>query len=272
MATERESSVRRAIEVFLTLATDKALLNGGLGVQDITELLGREKSQVSRTLQTLAEYGLVDRHPDTRAYHLGWRTYALGLLAGQKRLLDAARPLLVRLVTATGERAHLSVLQSTNVLTVLSEAPPHALQAVDWVGRAVPAYCTSTARALMFDYGKVDVERLFQNTSLRPLGPNTVSSIDELWARLEVDRARGFAVADAEFEPGLVAVAAPVREAGGRIVAAINVSGPTFRLGPLLKGAGVEVVSAAAELAEVMGQPPAQRPHSSDGRTATQGI
>src|SRR5579859_2028218 len=72
---ERETSIRRGVEVLLSLAGDEALAAGGLGVTQISELLGREKSQVSRALKALSEYGLVERNHDS-TYRLGWRLYA----------------------------------------------------------------------------------------------------------------------------------------------------------------------------------------------------
>ena len=93
---DRETSIRRSLEVLLSLGSEPAIESGGLGVTRIADLLGREKSQVSRTLKTLATFGLVDRDPDTLAYRLGWRIYALASLAGDRRLLDLARPILKR--------------------------------------------------------------------------------------------------------------------------------------------------------------------------------
>src|ERR1700760_1959572 len=93
---ERETSIRRGVEVLLSLATDEALAGSGLGVTRISELLGREKSQVSRALKALSEYGLVERDKDA-GYRLGWRLYALAQLAGERRLLETATPLMRRL-------------------------------------------------------------------------------------------------------------------------------------------------------------------------------
>ena len=90
--SERETSIRRGVETLLSLSSDQAIAEGGLGVTRIAEILGREKSQVSRALSTLAEYGLVDRDPDTLAYRLGWRIFAMANLAGERRLLDYAKP------------------------------------------------------------------------------------------------------------------------------------------------------------------------------------
>ena len=94
--------------------------------------MGSDKSQVSRTLKILAEYGLVDRDPATRAYRLGWSLFALAAQAGDTQLLAAAEPVVKELGRTLGERTHLSVLQGTEVLTLLSESPEHAVQAAGW--------------------------------------------------------------------------------------------------------------------------------------------
>jgi IclR family KDG regulon transcriptional repressor len=77
-------------------------------------------------------------------------------------------------------------------------------------------------------------------------------------ARLERGMARvrelGYAAVEGEFEPGLVGVAAPVRDFRGRITAAVNVSGPEFRFGDRLELAGEEVGRAAQELSRRLGQ------------------
>jgi len=241
----REKSMRRGIEALLALASDEALA-GGLGVKQMSEMLGRDKSQISRTLQILAEYGLVDRDPDTLAYRVGWRIWSLAQLAGERRLLEVTRPFLVQLTESLGERAHLSVLQGPRVLTVLSEAPARAIQTVGWVGREVPAYCTSSGRALLLDHTRNALHRLFRGTVFEPLGPNTVVGVDELFERIQAERVRGYATVDEEFEAGLVAVAVPVRGPQGRIIAAVNISAPKFRFGDRLHEGGREVLACVA--------------------------
>jgi len=251
---ERETSIRRGVEALLTLASDEAAAEGGLGVTRVARMLGREKTQVSRTLSTLAEYGLVDRDPDTRAYRLGWRIYAMAQVAGSRRLLDAARPLLVDLVARFGEGAHLSVLQGGEVVTVLSEQSPHAVRAVNWIGRSTPAYCTSAGKALLLDRTPEELEALFEGRPLVAAGPATARSVTELAAAVDAAGDRGYAIADEELDAGLTAAAAPVRDGPGRIVAAINVSGPSFRMRPQLADIGAAVAGAAAELSGRLGQ------------------
>ena len=157
--------------MLLALGSEQAIEHGGLGVTRIAESLGREKSQISRTLKILAEHGLVDRDPDTLVYRLGWRIFALANLAGERRLLDAGRPQLQQLVARLSERAHLSVIQGADTLTIASESPPQSLQTVGWVGRTNPAYCTSVGQALLFDHSRAELDLLFDGVKFERLGP-----------------------------------------------------------------------------------------------------
>jgi DNA-binding IclR family transcriptional regulator len=216
--------------VLLSLGSPEAVEQGGMGVTRISEMLDREKSQVSRALKALAEYGLVERNRDALTYRLGWRIYALAQLAGQPRLLEEAAPRLRRLAAETQERAHFSVLQGAEVLTLLSESPGRAVEAVGWVGRVTPAYCTSAGRALLLDHDAESLDLLFRDVELERVAPNTAVDLKTMKARLEEARAGGVAVSDEEFETGLVGAAAPVRDAGGTIVGALNVSAPKYRI------------------------------------------
>jgi IclR family transcriptional regulator, KDG regulon repressor len=250
--TERETSIRRGVEVLLALATDEAAAEGGLGVTRVAAALGREKTQVSRTLSTLAEYGLVERDPESRAYRVGWRVYAMAQVAGSQRMLDAAAPLLDGLVARFGEGAHLSVLQGADVLTVLSRQSPHAVQAVNWIGRTTPAHCTSAGKALLLDRPQGDLAAVFEGRDPAAFPPPAARTPAQLAAALAEARERGYATADEELDAGLTAAAAPVRDGSGRIVAAINVSGPSFRVRPILHELGPAVSEAAGELSAVL--------------------
>ena len=253
MVAATATSLRRGLAILFALAGEEAARNGGLGVTRIAELVERDKSQVSRTLKVLAEQGLVDRDRGTLAYRLSWGLFALAARAGEQRLLDEARTFLRNLVAELEERAHLSVLNGVNVLTVMSESPPHAVQAAGWVGRSVPVYCTSSGRALLFDHDREELEALLAETEFRRSSPNAPSDVGDLYERITAGRRRGYALVDEEFEPGLVAAAAPVRDFSGSIVAALNVSAPKFRFARRLRASGETVKGAADELSRRLG-------------------
>jgi len=248
-----ETSLGRGIDILVALGSQDATANGGLGVVGIAKRVGREKSQVSRALKTLARYGLVDRDAETLVYRLGWRLFTLAAQAGHQRLLEEAPPVLQELVARFGETAHLSVLDDGEVLTLMSELSPSAVHASDWSGRRTPVHCTASGRALLLDHGENAVAQMFPAERLPICGPRSPSNIAELWRRILAARKVGFALADEEFESGLVSVAAPVRDFRGQIVAALNVSGPKFRFGSELQARGVVVEQAAEGLSRRLG-------------------
>lgn len=233
------SSVHRALDVL------RALGQGPMRVQAVAELLGKEKTQVSRTLKALAEQGFVERDPRTQEYRVGWQLLALAASAGGDRLQREAPAVLRELVHQVGEPAYLTVLSGHSVVTVLTERTSRSLQAHEWVGRSSPLNCTSAGRALLLGLPEREVAAL--------LGPGPLPGTDQaprdtesLLERLRADRARGYAVAAEEYEPGLVAVAAPVHDHRGAVAAAVNVSAPVFRMPPDALPPVVEAVGAAA--------------------------
>lgn len=255
MITGRVGSLGRALALLEALGSDEVVAAGGNGVGELAALIGRDKSQVSRMLATLADEGFAERDPSTRRYRLGWRVFALAARSGDQRLLTVARPVLIRLVRETGESSHLSVLRGDSVLTLLTESPVRALHAVSWVGRMVPALATSSGRALLFDHDREQLLAVLGNSSWERPTSQAPHDVDELLERIQKARPRGYAQVDEESEPGLVAVGAPVRAGDGRIVAAVNISAPKFRLGTRLASTGETVAIAAADVSERLYRP-----------------
>jgi DNA-binding IclR family transcriptional regulator len=260
MGAETLTGVHRATAILFALGAEGGARPGGVGVVELARAVGREKTQVSRTLKVLADAGLVERDPHSLGYRLGWRLFTLAAQAGDQPLLAAAPPILRDLVGAVDERAHLTVLQGSTVLTVLSERPGRAVQAAGWVGRTTPAHCTASGRALLFDHTEQEVRAVFAAADLRLGADRAPHDAAELWARVGAARARSYALADEEFEAQLVAAAAPVRDFRGHVIAAVNVSGPKFRLGEVLDPTGTHVKAAAEVLSQAIGHGPAAAP------------
>lgn len=229
MTTDGLGSVRRALDILRVLGERP------MRVQAVATAIGREKTQVSRSLKLLADEGFVERDPETLEYRLGWQLFALAGSAGDQRLIGDAPGVLRRLVLEVGEAAYLSVLQGAAALTVLTEHPARSrsLQAQDWIGRSTPLSCTAAGRTLMLGMRDEEAAALV-GTYGDPLpgtgrGPRT---IEEVLHRLRAEREQGYVAVIEEYEPGLVAVAAPVRSATGGVAASVNVSAPSFRLPP----------------------------------------
>jgi DNA-binding IclR family transcriptional regulator len=130
------------------------------------------------------------------------------------------------------------------------------VQTVNWVGRLSPISCTSSGRALLFDHRAEELEGMFAAGVEPGAGPQAPATAAELIERVAAARERGYAIAVDEFEDGLAGVGAPVRDANGRIIAAINVSGPRYRLHDRLEDAGRHVSQATAYLSRAFAAPP----------------
>jgi DNA-binding IclR family transcriptional regulator len=256
MAAAGEMRLERMIDILSALGEPDATRDGGLGVVRIAEIVGREKSQVSRALRTLDHAGLVERDTTTLEYRLGWRLFALAARTGDQRLLALAPGVLHDLVAALGETAHLTVRDGDVVVTLLSESSPSFVRAIEWTGRAVPTHCTSAGRALLLDHDEDSLRALLGDGALDGPGPDAPRNVHDLAKRIATARRLGYAAIEGEFEDGHVGVAAPVRDFRGRIVAALNVSAPAFRLGGRrLDAAGREIRTRAGELsARLAGQ------------------
>ncbi|WP_028927978.1 IclR family transcriptional regulator [Pseudonocardia acaciae] len=265
MAADRSTSLNRAIAILNVLGASAATGRDGLGVVQIARLVEREKSQVSRTLKTLAEAGFVIRDPVNLRYRLGWRLFVLAAGATRQHLTALAPRVLRRLVAHLGECAHLSVLDGGEVLTVMSESPGKTIQAAEWVGHVSPLHCTSSGRALLFDHTDTDARMLLERPATVAVWRDAPPDVDELLVKLRSARRRGYVVVNEEFEPGLVAAAAPVRDFHGGIVGALNVSAPKFRLGRALDAVGREVRAAADQLSRAVASAPA---NGENGRRA----
>ena len=107
---------------------------------------------------------------------------------------------------------------------------PHPIQYVGRIGRRTPTYCTSTGKVLLA-YIPPDKRCDYLPQSLTQYTKKTIVDLKTLDEELEKVRAQGFAISDEELQEGLTAVAAPIFDHGGQAIAAIAVSGLTYRIG-----------------------------------------
>jgi IclR family KDG regulon transcriptional repressor len=231
------AALGRGLDALLALSTPDAARNG-LGVSQLADLLRVDKSQMSRTLATLADRGFVTRDPDTLAFRLGWRLFSLAALSGDAPLIAAARPVLLSLVAELGESAHLSVRQGDQVLTLATESPAVAIHAPGRVGGLTPLATTSAGRALATGFSDDEV---------------VAAGLTRWTDQIANARTQGFAIVREEFEAGLVSVAAPIHDAAGQVIAAINVSAPSFRFESRLDDAAPIVTQAAETIGATLG-------------------
>lgn len=198
---------------------------------DLSEELGLNKSTVHRLLQALGAAGLVRRDERQGVYRLGAATLELGArFLATLDLRAEARPHIEALARTHGEAVNLAVLDGTDALSIDNIVGTGSLQLVSKLGRRIPIYCSASGKALLLDMADADIGRLLGGVAFQPLTRKTATGVDEFLRRLQSSRRQGWAFNDEESEIGMRAVAAPVRDHLGMVVAAVTVSAPTFRM------------------------------------------
>ena len=221
-------SVDRAAALLLALGES----HGEAGVTELARRLGLHKSTASRLLATLEKRGLVEQDEESGKYRLGLVVIRLANRA--ERTLDLraiAMPELDRLARATHETTGLGVIDGDQLLTVAQADGPNLVAVGDWTGRWVPLHSVAPGKVLLASLPEREILRLVRR-GLDALTERTITQLEPLLEELARVRRRGYATAFGEFDPGLNAIAAPVHDARGQVIGAVNVWGPAFRVTP----------------------------------------
>ena len=231
-------AVVRAIAILKAMARP----GRGFGITELAVLLDLNKAAVFRVLGALEAEGMVVRDV-SGGYRLGPELITLGASAlGSTDLSVAAHDELVALVDLTGETATLEVLVGTEALIIGEVQGRFLLGSAPELGRRSPAHVTSTGKVLLaLTHPTPPVGQLEKRTL------KTIISRRDLDLELEQVRRQGYAIASEELEVGFTALAAPVRNHFGNVVAALSINGPSARLRPDVLRALVGPVCSAAD-------------------------
>lgn len=246
-------SVDRAVSILEVLGR-----LGAAGVTDIAAEVGVHKSTVSRLLATLEARGLVEQNGSRGRYQLGYGVVQIAAgVTGRHDLTALARPVCQELARTVGETVNITVPDGGEVLSIDQVIGASAVTTVNWVGQRNPMHATAAGKVFL---SRLSPDRLDDALSggLRAYTEHTVVDPAELRAHLADVRERGYGFTQDEYEIGLAAVAAPIHAAGGDVVAALSISGPTFRLDEdTIPGVAARVMAAAADISERNGARPA---------------
>jgi DNA-binding IclR family transcriptional regulator len=245
-------SVDRAAALLLALGE----CQGEAGVTELARRLGLHKSTASRLLATLQKRGLVEQDEESGKYRLG--LVVIRLAERAERTLDLrgiSMPELERLARLTHETTGLGVLDADTLLTVAQADGPNLIAVGDWTGRSTPLHCVASGKVLLAALAEREVLRIVRR-GLVSYTERTITELEPLLEELARIRRRGYATALGEYEMGLNAVSAPVHDARGHVVAAVDIWGPAFRLTPRrIPELAVQAREAAAAIAVRLGGP-----------------
>lgn len=203
-----------------------------MGVTAISKHLGLHKSTVSRLLSTLQQEGFVEKNPETGKYRLGLELVTLaGVVLEQIDLRTIAKPHLIALSEITRETVNILILSGAECMNVAGVPSSKPIQYIGRIGRRSPLHCTSAGKILLAYMPSGEWERLLP-AELPPFTPQTTVTLQELELELLQIRRQGYAITHEEHQVGLSAIAAPIFNHVGQVIAAVAVSGPSYRMGP----------------------------------------
>jgi len=195
---------------------------------ELAEHVGAPPLALPPWLHALQAHGLVVWDRDRADVRPGPAALAFARSGvGNEDLVALAQPSLRRLAAESGETANLFVPRSTAVDAIAQVDGAHLLGATNWIGRELDLHCTAAGKVFLA-FGAAELP----DGELESPTPATITDRRRLERELDAIRDQGYATLVEELEPGLSAVAAPVRDRGGDVVAALTLSGASLRLAP----------------------------------------
>ncbi|MFI9273014.1 IclR family transcriptional regulator [Kitasatospora sp. NPDC052896] len=206
------------------------LAEGERSLDQLAALLQVHKTTALRLLQSLEEARLVYRDAEYR-YHLGAGLFALSSRALEQRpVRRVAAPRLAELNATTGQTVHLAAREGGEVVYVDKYDSRQPVRMYSRIGLPVPLHCAAVAKVLLADLPPAERRRIVSALDLTPFTARTLTTPQALLAELATVAEQGWAQDHAEHESFMNCLAAPVRDATGRVVAAVSVSVPDLVL------------------------------------------
>lgn len=221
-------SLAHGLEILLLYDSSTLLF----AVAEIAKRLGYSQSKTYRLIRTLIRYGLLRENRETAQYSLGMGALRMGLLAQLNFNLPLlARPFMKELSLLTKETVLLTAVNGTKGIVldrVESEEPIR--YSLFQPGASLPLHCGASSKILMAYLPEEDWDRIIAKEGLKRYTPNTISDVKKLKAHLREIRKRGYAFSDQEVDQDVRAVAAPILNGMGELVAGLSIAGPAYRI------------------------------------------
>jgi len=215
--------LHRGLKVLETLGASEEPLS----LSDIARALEISRSSAFRLVYTLRQMEFIKEAEQKNTYTLGARVLNLGFAyLNQQPMTTIARPHLSALRDKVNISAHLSVLEGQEVLYLSSHQARAGYVSNMVTGTRQKAYASAIGWCLLSDLSDTELRAFCEGQDMTTVTAHTPTDADMLIARVRDIAAKGYVYSKGFREPGGSSIAAPVRDARGRIVACVNISGP----------------------------------------------
>jgi DNA-binding IclR family transcriptional regulator len=216
------TKVVRVLESFSTV-------DRSLSLSEICGRTGFPKSTAHRLVASMREVGLLDQDGERDRYRLGLKLFNLGnIVLANMDLHREARPHIENLRRLSGQAVHLAVFDGRHAV-VVDRLEGGADTAPSGTIETAAAHCTGVGKAMLAFQTQETLAPILAG-SLARFTDATITDAAKLSAELVAIRERGYSIDEGEHQPGLRCIGAPIRDQTGHVIAAVSVSGPTWRL------------------------------------------
>ena len=220
----------------------------GISLAQLANRFGLNRNKAFRLLSTLCETGLVERDAESHLYRLG----ACSVVLGQKFLMNSsvvsfAHPIIEQLARKHGEAVYMSVLKDNEVLFLDMVDCNQQVKATPFLGKRFPFFTNAAGKVLKAIESRDVLDRVFKR---RANSKATTPDMSHLASELEEIRSKGVAVDSNGLGDGVSSVAVAVKDYAGKVVCAITLIGPSFRI--LSERLENEIIPSLKEGAEIL--------------------
>ncbi len=205
-----------------------------VGISEMAKLLGKKVSTIHRTVTVLKNRGYIEQALERGKYRLGLKAFELGCVyQNQSDVMREAMQKLESLAHSTKETINLAVLDQgmKEIAYIAKIDSPHVLKTDIQIGTKLFAHCTALGKVLLAFLEPEQLDSLFPaHEALATYTSKSLSSTDQLRRKLIEVRRDGYALDVEEFRNEVVCIAMPYRDVNKRVVAAISVTAPAFRM------------------------------------------
>ena len=225
-------------------------------VAEISNRLGYSLSKAYRLVRTLVRHGFLQQSPGKAQYSPGLSALKLGLVAQQNlNLAVIARPLMKELSLLSKETVLLTAVNGTRgicIERVESEEPIR--YSLFQPGASLPLHSGASSKILMAYLPEEEWDRIIKTEGLKRYTDHTITKAEKLKVHLREIRKKGYAWSDQEVDRDVRAVAAPIFNGAGELVAGLSVTGPVYRITKKrLDSLGKLVVKYAQQISSKLG-------------------
>lgn len=197
-------------------------------VSELAEALSLNWNTAYRLVRNLEEKGALTQL-DGKRFAINLQVFQLGTQLREATLVDTARLVLVSLAAETSESGFLSIRQGLRATVVDRVESPRPLRLSARVGSSRPLHAGAMGK-LLLAFAPAEVQEQFLRTPLSQLTANTTTDPERLREQIAQIRADGYAMTVEENTPGSSAIAAPVHDSHGAVIATVSIGGPSERI------------------------------------------